>query len=204
MTDPTTPEQFSSVTEHTHNGTDSKQVSYKDLLDKPATAASPAWVLVSYTTGSSNSFVVSGLNLNADFQYHFVVQCRNITNAGIVYGRCNDDAGANKHVYANQGYHQSGGETNSASNGDTKWAMNMANGGASHHISMFLSILSGMVLGNWLTASVGYSGDDNLRPSTTTGAGHWNDSAAVTSFSFTHNSGDSCDWRVWVFKAALS
>lgn len=166
------------------------------------------WQLVSYTTAVSGAnFTISDLDLDTDLQYHIIVDCRNITNSGMLQARVNNDSSGNYHAWANQGNRFTGGaasESNVGSEADTNWDLNHSTGNMSHHVDMLLGHNNGTPLASWKTASIGKAGDATAAPSTANGGGFWNNSDNITSIKFSHNSGVDCEWRVWVFKAPLA
>lgn len=172
------------------------------------TSASSAWSLVSYTTAPTGaSITIPDLDLDTDLLYDIIVECRNVTNAGILSARVNNDSTAGRHLWASNGnrYDGASNEDNPGeSSGATKWDLSHSGGNMSHHASMRLGYNSGTPLASWNTASIGKTGDAANVPAIETGAGFWIHSDNITSLVFSHNSGADCEWKVWVFKAATS
>lgn len=185
----------------TDTPTDDLQVVNKKYVDDNV---SKGYKFVSYNTVTANTITVTGLDLATDKQYQVVIACRNITNAGIIYWQNNADSGANKHHWISTGYHATLGIQNANSEGATKWELSESGGTESQLINLTLAYNNSYVLSNWNMGGNGYSGDAGLRMATATGAGYWASSDNITSFVLTHNSGDNCDWAVWVFKSSQS
>jgi hypothetical protein len=165
---------------------------------------SPGYNFKAHASGSGTSITISDLDLATDKQYQFIIHCRNVAAAGIIYANCNSDTGTDKHHWITSSYHATGGVQDANSEGATRWELTSNAGAESQTITLSLGYNSGSPMANWQGAGNGYSGDSTLRMVTFHGAGAWIDAANITELLLTHNSGSSCDWEVWVFTGASS
>lgn len=197
----------------TDTPTDDLQVVNKKYVDDhvtPPVVSSPGLVFVSYTTAATGStFTVSGLDLAVAKQYQIIVDCRNVTNTGVLTVRVNNDGTAGSHQWTSQAVRYAGGatETNAgddAGSGVANWSLNGGAGSMSMHCVMNLGYNNALPLASFNTASIGKAGDPADVPCTTNGTGFYNSATNITSLVFAHNSGTNCQWAVWVFKSAQS
>lgn len=159
-------------------------------------------------SASATSIDVTGLDLDTDLLYQIIVECRNTTNAGILEARVNNDNTGGRHIWASHGnkYNGASNEDNpggASGSSPTKWDISHSAGNRSHHSSILLGYNGGTPLAQWNTASIGDAGAANDTAAIENGAGFWNHTDNITSITFTHNSGANCEWKIWVFKAAL-
>lgn len=172
--------------------------------------ASSAWSLVSYTTAATGaSITISGLDLDTDLHYHFVIHCRNVTNAGLLQAKVNNDGTASRHIDAGHG-NKWNGAANEENVGDAKaaavnvWTLCHTGGNNSHVCTMDLAYNNNLPLAVFQTVSMGSAATNDDIVAISNGGGAFVGGANVTSIVFSHNSGTNCDWAVWVFKAATS
>ncbi len=179
---------------HIHDGIET------EILGESSSSVS-ALELVSYNTRTDTEISIVDLDLSIDLQYQVIVQCRNVLSAGIIYARVNGDNGNDKHGWSSQSYHQLGAELNAGTDADTEWQISNGFGSMSHNILMSISGQSEITLANWTCASIGYGASPNTINANTFGGGFWNEASNLTSLSFVHSSGTSCDWKVWIYKS---
>lgn len=174
------------------------------------TTVSVGWQFVSYQSSSVNprDITVSGLDLDADLQYMIIVQCRQVvTSTGVLRAQVNSDSTAGAHTWlVDKSYYFSAGSPTTGTDGSlsaTSWTLGESL--ATHYCVMYLGYVGGDPVATWQCSGIGTTGGLTDAIAVASGTGYWNSNNDISSIKFYFNAASgTCDWKVWVFKAATS